>query len=236
MGNEVVSVGYDRMEKMAASLVKSRLFGLDNVDQALALMAIAEAEGRHPAIIARDFHIIQGRPAKRSEAMLRDFITAGGSVTWHQLDDTIADATFSHPQGGTVRIAWDMARAQQAGLANRDMWKKYPRQMLRSRCLSDGTRTVCPAATSGVYTPEEVRDMVADAEVIDVTPPPAMTEGAFVDLTAELESCADLESLRATFLRAYSIVKRDGTLDMLFELSRVKDVCKARLEATEVAA
>jgi hypothetical protein len=36
------------------------------------------------------------------------------------------------------------------------MWTKYPRQMLRSRVISEGVRTVFPGATSGLYVPEEV--------------------------------------------------------------------------------
>jgi len=126
-------------------------------------MAISQAEGRHPALAARDYNIINGRPAKTSEAMMRDFISAGGRVEWHQLSDDLADATFTHPQGGTIRILWDTARAAKAGLAGKEMWKKYSRQMMRSRCVSEGVRTVCPSATSGFYVPEEVRDMPATA-------------------------------------------------------------------------
>jgi hypothetical protein len=51
-----------------------------------------------------------------------------------------------------------MARATKAQLGGKDMWKKYPRQMLRSRVVSEGVRTVYPGATSGLYVPEEVRD------------------------------------------------------------------------------
>lgn len=146
------------MNLMAAAVARSGLFGLKTADQALAMMLIAQAEGRHPAEAARDYDIIQGRPAKKAEAMLRDFLSSGGKVEWHALDDTIADATFSHPQGGAVRISWDMARAKKAGLGTKDMWAKYPRQMLRSRTVSEGVRTVWPMATSGMYVPEEVRD------------------------------------------------------------------------------
>jgi hypothetical protein len=42
------------------------------------------------------------------------------------------------------------------------MWKKYPRQMLRSRVISEGVRTVYPGATSGLYEENEVHDIVAD--------------------------------------------------------------------------
>jgi hypothetical protein len=145
------------MERMARAFAASKLFGVQNPEQALALCLVAQAEGRHPASAAQDYHIIQNRPSKKADAMLRDFLSSGGKVEWHALDDKTADATFSHPQGGTVRITWDMARATTAGLKT-DMWKKYPRQMLRARVVSEGVRTVFPMATSFMYVPEEVAE------------------------------------------------------------------------------
>lgn len=155
----VPSYAVSDIERMARAFAASKLFGVQNPDQALALCLVAQAEGRHPASAAQDYHIISGRPAKKADAMLRDFIANGGKVEWHQLDNTMADATFSHPYGGTVRIDWTLDRAKEAGIAN-PMWKKYPRQMLRSRVVSEGVRTVCPGATSGMYVPEEVQDIV----------------------------------------------------------------------------
>ncbi len=155
------------LERMATAIAKSNLFGAKTPEQALTLMLVSQAEGRHPALAARDYDIIQGRPAKKAEAMLRDFLEGGGKVEWHHLDDTVADATFSHPSGGSVRIDWTIKRAIAAGLGGRDMWKKYPRQMLRSRTVSEGIRTVCPMATSGMYVPEEVHDIVKER---DITP------------------------------------------------------------------
>lgn len=157
-------VPFTDMERMAQAIAKSNLFGMKTPDQVLALMLVAQAEGRHPAIVARDYNIIQGRPAKTSEAMLRDFLEAGGRVEWHRLDDECADATFSHPQGGTARISWDLARAKKAGIGGKDNYQKYTRQMLRSRTVSEGCRTVYPAATSGLYEPGEVREIVKETK------------------------------------------------------------------------
>jgi hypothetical protein len=148
----------DDIARMAKVVAASGLFGVKTIEQAAALMFLAQADGLHPATVARDYDIIEGRPAKRAEAMLRDFIRNGGSVTWHLLSDKTADATFTHPQGGEVRISWDMERAWAADLGASDMWRRFPRQMLRSRVLSEGIRTVCPMATGGMYVPEEVRD------------------------------------------------------------------------------
>jgi len=151
-------LGYADIERLAASIAQSGLFGIKTKDQAIALMMIAHAEGRHPALAARDYDVISGRPAKKAEAMLRDFLEAGGKTQWHALSDEIADATFSHPSGGSVRIMWNMERAAKAGLGGKDNWKKFPRQMLRSRTVSEGVRTVWPMATSGMHVPEETVD------------------------------------------------------------------------------
>lgn len=237
-----VLIPYQVQERMAHSLVKSGLFGLQGVDQALALMAIAEAEGKHPAIIARDFNIISGRPAKKAEAMMRDFCAAGGTVKWHALDDTIADATFAHPQGGTVRITWDMERAKQAGLLGRgDMYRKYPRAMLRSRCVSEGVRTVAPFATSGVYTPEEVRDMVDETPADgpkDVTPEkpdgvPTLGAEAVAEHLTAIREALDLKALKSAYRTAYSEAKRAADVDALEAFSQAKDRRKLELESEE---
>src|SRR6478752_3438020 len=96
MSNEIVP--FVDMQRMATSIARSGLFGVRTPDQALALMLVSQAEGRHPALAARDYDIIQQRPAKKAEAMLRDFLAAGGTVMWHELTDTVAKAKFSHPQ------------------------------------------------------------------------------------------------------------------------------------------
>jgi len=54
-------------------------------------------------------------------------------------------------------------------LAGKDMFKKFPRQMLRSRTVSEGVRTVWPLATSGMYVGEEVADFTGPT--IDAEPP-----------------------------------------------------------------
>lgn len=177
-------VPYQDMRQMAEAMAKSKLFGMKTPDEVIALMLVAQANGQHPAAAARDYDIISGRPSKKAEAMLRDFIAAGGSVQWHRLDNECADATFSHPHGGSVRIDWDMRRAKEAGLGGKDMYRKFPRQMLRSRCISEGVRTVYPVATGGMYAPEEVeamprveRDMGA-AEVVEPEMPAGLLEAA----------------------------------------------------------
>lgn len=148
---------------MADSVVNSGLFGVKNADQAMALMLIAQAEGFHPAIAARDYHIIQGKASKSAEAMLRSFQASGGVIEWLEYTDEKCAATFKHPQAPKpITIEWDMARVKKAEISNPAMYKKYPRQMLSARVISEGVKHTWPGATSGMYTPEEVRDIAEE--------------------------------------------------------------------------
>lgn len=178
MSTSSALVPLEQIEGLSQKLAVSGLFAGKTKEQIFALLMLAQSENVHPMTAMRDFDIINGRPAKKAEAMHRSFIAAGGSIEWHALDETQADASFSHPQGGTARIKWDMEKVKRAEIKNEAMYKKYPRQMLRSRCISEGVRTVYPAATSGLYEPGEVKgmepraekDITQDAEVVMAHP------------------------------------------------------------------
>jgi hypothetical protein len=156
------------MQVMASAIVKSGLFGMKTPDQALALMIVATAEGRHPGSVASDYHIIQARASLKADSMLARFQQSGGRVEWHDHTNEKVSATFSHPAGGSLRIDWDMARAKAAGLGGKDNWKFYPRQMLRARVISEGVRATFPAVLNGMYTPEEVQEFDAPRPVRSV--------------------------------------------------------------------
>jgi len=153
---------------MAVAVVKSQLFGMKTVEQATALMLIAQAEGYHPALAARDYHIIQGRPTLKAETMMARFQQQGGKVDWKTLTDEEVTATFSHPSGGSATITWTIEQAKKANLTGKDNWKNYPRAMLRAWVVSEGIRTVFPGVVLGVYTPEEVQDIPTQPKTRDM--------------------------------------------------------------------
>jgi hypothetical protein len=194
-------VPFEKQLILADAFAKSHLFGVKTKEEALALMAICEAEGLHPAIAVRDYHIIQGRPALKADAMLARFQQAGGKVQWKEISDQRVSAVFSHAAGGSVEIEWDMARAKLADLGAKDNWKKYPRQMLRARVISEGIRTVYPGCVVGVYTPEEVADMepikVEPINVSTVTTAPPQTKAEPTKEAVPQESDADLMEMAA---------------------------------------
>lgn len=177
-------IPYQEVQSMAAAMAKSGLFGMKTPDQALALMLVAQAEGQHPATIAQDYDIIQGRAARKTHSVLARFQAAGGSVQWHALTDKEAVATFSHPQGGSLRMEWTFAMAQRANLTGKDNWKNYPRAMLRARLIAEGVRAVYPAAIGGLLVAEEAQDIprspvpMGNAEVLQPEVPDAVMQEA----------------------------------------------------------
>lgn len=167
--NNAIAYSLGDMMQLAKAVAASGLFGMKTTEQAMALMAIAQAEGRPAASAAMDYHIVNNRPTLKADTMLARFQSSGGSVEWHKYTDEVAEATFTHPKGGSVKLSWDMARAEKAGVMGNPTWKKYPRAMLRARTISEGIRTVYPGILNGMYTPEEIED-TQPAQVIKGRP------------------------------------------------------------------
>ena len=170
---------FDEMRQMAEAIAASGLFGMREPTQALALMLVAQAEGLHPATAAQEYDLIQGKACRKTHSVLARFQAAGGKVDWHELTDEAAIATFSHPSGGSVKIDWTIDRAKKTkvwnkkkeayeALADRDMYRNYPRAMLRARCIAEGVRAVFPGAIGGMLVAEEAYD----APERDITPEP----------------------------------------------------------------
>lgn len=190
-------VPFNDIERMAKAISSSSLFGVKTVDQAIALMLVAQAEGMHPAIAATHYHVINGRPTLKADAMLSRFQAAGGTVNWTVYTDDVVTGVFSHPQGGSVSIEWSVAKAQQAGLTKNPTWRQYPRQMLRARCISEGIRTVYPGVTVGVYTPEEARDFAPE--------PPRMAQMAEPRMIEMVSSDMELEAVLRAIAAATTV-------------------------------
>ena len=184
MNNLVPLQDITQMAEVAAS---SKMFGFKNPQEAMAIMLLCQAENLHPAVAMRDYHVIQGRPALKADAMLARFQQAGGSVNWKDYTDEKVTGIFSHPSGGSLEVSWSLAQAKSIGIANKDNWKNYPRAMLRARCVSEGIRSVYPGCVVGVYTPEEIQDfkpskpidMGIAERVEDTQPSEVIEDGAF---------------------------------------------------------
>lgn len=185
MSNEIsvrteapVSFSFQEIERMGVAVAKSGLFGVKTPEQAVALLLLAQAEGLHPMAAARDYHImdIKGvvRPCLKAETMLARFQANGGKVEWLEYSEKKVSGKFTHPSGGQLTVEWTWERAQKIELTSKDIWKKYPAAMLRSRVISEAIRTINPGVLSGLYTPDEAESIVT-VDAVPVAPEPFQT-------------------------------------------------------------
>lgn len=243
MSNEVQIYSVPDLKEMGRAMASTGMFGFKKPDEAFALMLIAQAEGKHPATIAQDYDIIQGRPALKSIAALSRFQHAGGSVNWIESNSERAIGEFSHKLGGTLRVTWDMERAKIAGLAGKDNWKKFPDQMLRARCAAEGVRAVFPACLNGMYVSEEVQDFEPRTEAAKPQTRKQMVEVP-QDPPADLADPAERDALLAD-LKALGLSReqwdaimgatkpKDMTADQFAALDQIRHVLQ--MQTTEPA-
>jgi len=224
-------VSFNEMDQMAGAIAASGLFGMKDKNWVLALMAVAQAEGLHPATAARDFHIIQGRPALKADAMLARFQNAGGKVDWEVYTDEKVTGIFSHPNGGSLAVTWTIEQATRIGLVKPGSgWQKFPRAMLRSRCISEGIRSVFPGSVTGFYSPEEVADFEPAKEMgkVQVVPPVVNVKAGMEEITIEnIKSDLGIPMYIPGNDEPYATyLNRDDWIDGFAELSLSEDTWK----------
>jgi hypothetical protein len=144
---------------LANTLAKSTLLAQEMQNPANVLLVLGYARSLRIAPFAalRLCQIIQGKPTLSADGLAA--VVRGSSLV-EKLDviestDERCSVLAQRTGGEPVTITWDMARAQKAGL-NPGMWKKYPRQMLRARAMSEACRLCWPDVVGGVYDPDEL--------------------------------------------------------------------------------
>lgn len=191
-------VPFKELESMASYIVRSKLFGAKDESQAMSLMLLAQAEGCHPMTAIQDFDVVQGRPARKTHSILARFQAAGGSVVWEEINGLHACGTFTHKQGGSLRVEWTIEQAKKAGLTNKDNWRNYPQAMLRARCIAEGVRAVFPGAIGGMLTVEEAQDLAPTPTAKNMGQAEVVAEHVDVDAMIEAAEATttDAEALQ----------------------------------------
>lgn len=130
----------------------------------------AESLDLHPMAAITGIHVIEGKPSA-SSALISALVRRAGHKLRVRGDDTeaVAQIVRADDPDFTFEARWTMARAEQAGLARKAVWKNYPAAMLKARAITEVARDACEEALSGMhYTPEELGANVnADGEVVD---------------------------------------------------------------------
>lgn len=88
-----IQIPLEDLSTMAQAVAKSGMFGVKDESQALSLMLLCQAEGLHPVLALRRYHIIEGKPSMRADALQGEFEQAG-AILWHERTEMECSATF----------------------------------------------------------------------------------------------------------------------------------------------
>jgi hypothetical protein len=158
---------------------ESGMFGCTNEGQGMVLAMTCMSEKISPLKFKQTYHLIDGSPSMRADAMLAKFAERGGRFkviekspkrAAIQLVTKDNDQTFSMTIEEAMAEPFPWTKDKQGNKILKKNWSTPFMQMcmIWSRVISNGVRTLDPGVNMGVYTPEEVQDF-SNNEVIDIT-------------------------------------------------------------------
>lgn len=207
---------FQEAQDMSLTLAKSALLGtLTNKPSDILLILMTGAElGFAPAQSLRAIDIIKGKPTLKAETMAA---LVRRSPVCEYLTLVSSDATkavYETKRKGSpspVRMEFTAADAATAKLQGNENYQKFPKAMLRARCVS----ALCKAEYSdlllGVYDQDEIDVTPMGDAVLEYTPstaprasPPQVAEfreepSALTLFTAELAKCTTVAEMEAVW-------------------------------------
>jgi len=172
----------DTIQRTAKLLAASGYFGTSQdgivgMAQVAAKILAGRELGFGPFAAVNGIHLIQGKPTVGANLMAAA-VRAHPRYDYRvkELSDTACELEFydnGKPAGSSRFTAEDAATAELSSGRNGATWKKFPRNMLFARAMSNGVRWFAPDIFSGnaVYVPEELgAEVDMDGNVVEVAP------------------------------------------------------------------
>ena len=153
------------IDKMGEAFHKGGIAGVKSIGEGKVIALTCLCEAITPLEFMRRYHLIEGKPSMRADAMLADYRGFGGKCEWLSLGDDgqEAKARFTLRENSLV-IGYTIDHAKAAGLVKpKSSWEKDPGSMLRARCISKAMRIVAPEVVTGIYAPEDFDEFGEDS-------------------------------------------------------------------------
>lgn len=188
--------------------------------------------GLDPMEALANIHVIEGKAILSSELMLSIVMRKGVQVEWTKMEDDEVECRLTRPGHPVHHGRWTIEDARRAGLAGKDIWKKYPRAMLRARCISEAIRAWAPDLLgAGVYDETEADEVRDHAE--RAAPAPRVTViDAKIEAPAKAEGDADRSGPAVC---AYAAAQSDADMTAAKGLIRAWWATRTKEEANAVA-
>lgn len=184
MNNELILHEEYSAERATQAKSIARAMGIDE-NKYFSIMA-ATAWGRTLGLTdtqsAANIHIIGGKPVLGAQLM-GSLIKRSGKYNYRVKEHTPENCTimFYEKWDGKWEecgeSSFSFSDAQTAGITGNPTWKKYRRNMLFARALSNGAKWYCPDVFGGsVYTDDEAREITVVNDSMEQLPAAGLPE------------------------------------------------------------
>lgn len=154
-----IKLTLDETIKLADVFAQSGLFSdIKGAAQAVTKIIAGRELGFPPIASMTGIYIVKGR-VTMSANLIAAAIQRSGKYSYRVVEMTnkVCIINFYEQQQQIGTSTFDEKDAQDAGLLNNDNWKKFRRNMLFARALTNGARWFTPEIFGGlIYTPDEL--------------------------------------------------------------------------------
>lgn len=171
------------MMKWADTIIESGLLpnSIDGPEQVITIVQHGQELGLTPHISLNNLHVIAGRPVV-SSSMLGALLKRHG-VEWIIEEDFAVVPKDEDNRRTTYKFFWkskvvgrvmeathsiSWKQMEVAGYTTKQNWNKYPKEMMRARCLSSAVRALFPDVLMGMYSDLEINDVAKDLGVEEI--------------------------------------------------------------------
>jgi len=158
----------DEAQQLARAAVASKLYAVGSPEAALMILLTGRDLGLTASQSFRAIYVVSGKPVVSSDAMVAAIRRSGLCASWRVIESTVERCTIETLRAGESepeRESFSMEDAKRASLDRRDVWRAYPRDMLRHRAAAGLARRVYPDVVLGCYAPGELEEQTSSSPV-----------------------------------------------------------------------
>lgn len=160
------------MNQMAQTFMQSGALpkSIANAAQLIMVMQAGFEAGLQPLEAISSFYIVNGKISMYGDTAISQVLRAGHTVEWGECNDKTATVTITRGDNGKhMTSTYTIAQANARGLSTKEVWQKFPENMLKFKAFSMTAKFVCPDALRGVPVKEDIEGSpVVDVEVTSI--------------------------------------------------------------------
>lgn len=167
--NAIVPTNLEDLQRLGRMCAESGFFqDARQLAQACVKIAAGAEYGLPPVVSMTGINVIKGRVTLSANVMAAIMKRAGYKLKTRFDGEQNCVITVIDPGGEELgESSFSMDDARKAGLGG-DNWKKFPRNMLFARAVSNAARWFAPEVLTGAITPEELGE-VEEPPVVEVS-------------------------------------------------------------------